>query len=254
MLKNTMLAPPKGWTFYMQQFEKSKTGGWVSGMDLFSLVQNIIALRRRNPQHNWTAAQLDPDAVSVEAQNQICAYLKPESRNHYCRSCSSGPPPFQGPLPSRPPAGNVGAVVAGVKRVVTGIIAGVKQVVVGIDVLLDWLGEGGEPVASELAERRASVCADCPQNKGGPLEYFFQRTASELIRKQLELRSAMKLSTPSDEKLNVCVACGCPLKLKTWVLLEPILRRLTLEARGKLDERCWITAEQTALVRSSSAS
>lgn len=121
----------------------------------------------------------------------------------------------------------------------------------GASTLLDWLGEGGVPVAPELAASRARVCAGdpadpasaCPQNQPGDLLSWFTKPASELIRKQLEKRKDLNLSTPDDERINICDACGCPLKLKVHVPLADILRRIPAESRSALDPRCWILKE-----------
>ena len=230
MLKNKMLAPPGGWRFYQPQFEGSPTKGWVSSMDLDGLVNRVIELRRKNQQHKWTAPQLTPDAVSAEVQTQICAYLKPASRAHYCQSgVSSFPVPL---LPSLPVSHG------------EGLVAGVKRAAIGIKVLLDWLGDSASTVPTEAATARAAVCVECPQNKGGPFENILHRSAAELVRKQLEVRTQMKLSTPHDASLNVCAACKCPLKLKVYAPLKHILEGLLPEYREKLDPNCWITKEE----------
>lgn len=240
MLKNQMLAPPGGWKFYMPQFEGSPTHGWTSGMDLDSLVTRVIQLRQKNPQHHWTAAQLNAAAVSTEVQDQICAYMKPQSRAHYCQSGAASFP--QPSLPS-PPVNHGEGVVAGAKAAV----AEVKRMVAGVGVLLDWLGESASTESVAVATARAEVCAGCPQNKPGALENLLHRAAAQMVRKQLEIRTDMKLSTPYDAKLGMCAACLCPIKLKVFAPLKHVLKGLLPEYREKLDPNCWIPKEESAI-------
>jgi hypothetical protein len=69
--------------------------------------------------------------------------------------------------------------------------------------------------------------------------------ASEAIRKQLEKVQDRKLSTPYDDKLNVCMVCFCPMKLKVHVPIASINHEMTDETRAALSavEPCWIPRE-----------
>ena len=74
----------------------------------------------------------------------------------------------------------------------------------------------------------------------------FTIPTSELIRKQLSMRQDMALKTESDEKLGVCNACGCPLKLKVHVPASHIKKHTSEAVKRELDPRCWIPAEIAA--------
>jgi len=95
-------------------------------------------------------------------------------------------------------------------------------------------------VEQTLADSRAAICADCPKNDGGDFTAYFTEPIANKIRTQLEIRGDLQLRTPSDEKLTVCSACDCPLKLKVWVPLDHILAHTSPEVKTKLDPRCWI--------------
>lgn len=113
----------------------------------------------------------------------------------------------------------------------------------GVLTLANWLGDDGVPVETSLSEQRAAVCTGCPKNVKGDLFSFFTKPASELIRRQLEERKALNLSTTQDEQLGICEACGCPLRLKVHVPLGFIKAHMSTDDTAKLDPRCWITKE-----------
>jgi hypothetical protein len=97
-----------------------------------------------------------------------------------------------------------------------------------------------------VAERRASVCVNCPKNEPGDLTRFFTVPASEAIRKQLERAHLLKLHTQSDSQINVCGACLCPLRLKVWFPISFILKHMTDDVKAELQPespRCWILDE-----------
>jgi len=100
------------------------------------------------------------------------------------------------------------------------------------------------PVAGDVAEKRAGICATCPQNEKGDWLSWFTKPAQELIRRQLSVRKDLDFSTTHDKELEACAACACPLKLKVHVPLKHITDHLSDETRGKLDSRCWILNEK----------
>jgi len=112
------------------------------------------------------------------------------------------------------------------------------KLAVGAKALLAWLGEGGEPVAKELSARRSSVCANCPLNLKQSLKDIFTVPAAELIRRQIEFAHECQLSTPNDESLGICDACGCPMRLKVHCPIGMI------PDNEKVWENCWIRHEK----------
>jgi len=110
----------------------------------------------------------------------------------------------------------------------------------GVSTLGDWLGHGGNPVEKDLSEKRALVCADCPMNAAKDLVSFFTVPTANLILRQLEERKQLNLSTAYDDKLGVCGACGCPLKLKVHTPINFIVQHMGPTEKNSLDPRCWI--------------
>lgn len=121
---------------------------------------------------------------------------------------------------------------------------GVERVAAGAKTLLSWLGEGAEPVPSELAEKRSLTCAGCPFNQPAKLTDIFVRAASEMIRRQVEFAKECGLNTVNDASLGVCSACSCPLRLMVFVPLEYKIQSLDQETFDKLPEHCWVKREQ----------
>jgi hypothetical protein len=72
---------------------------------------------------------------------------------------------------------------------------------------------------------------------------FYTRSASELLRMQMQTAQELDLTTPYDSKLGVCAACDCPMRLKVWTPLKLILEHLLPEAKAALDPKCWILDE-----------
>lgn len=120
------------------------------------------------------------------------------------------------------------------------VVAGVKRVAAGVALLLEWLGSGGKAVDPVLAEKRAAVCADCPKNDGGDWKAYFTEPVAAKIRTQLEIKQDLQLRTAYDERLTVCSACDCPLKLKVHAPMEHILAHTSEDTKTRLDPRCWI--------------
>lgn len=126
------------------------------------------------------------------------------------------------------------------KKRQAGVVGGARNVAAGVAVLIDWLGSGAKPVEASLAEARAATCVGCTKNDGGDWKAYFTEPVAEKIRTQLEIKNDLQLRTPYDDKLTVCSACDCPLKLKVHVELAYILSHTSEEVKAKLDERCWI--------------
>lgn len=118
---------------------------------------------------------------------------------------------------------------------------GVAAVRVGAKIISSWLGEGGNPVARDEAERRAAICATCPKNDRGDWTRYFTQPASDLIRKQLGMAKDLNLMTSKHAELEICSVCACPLKLKVWTPLVHILKHINEATKAELDPRCWIT-------------
>lgn len=222
-LKNHRTFPPGGFQYFQA------ATGWNArpGATFDEVVTELIAHRAANPRFNLPQ---DRETVSAELDEYTC--IRIANNPEYCMGGIIPKAPLPPPWPARA-AGKLGVAVA----------AGSK-VIAGVGVLLDWLGEGAKPVDAGLAETRARICSDCPQNQPGDLTSFFTAPASDIIRKQIEMRREMKMETPYDDRLGVCVACACPMRLKVWTPIEHVAKRLLPESRAKLDPRCWIPKEE----------
>lgn len=114
-----------------------------------------------------------------------------------------------------------------------------------------WILNGSKPVAPEMAEARAVICAMCPMNESADLYESVVGVAARVMRAALRRKHAMKLVTLRDKDLHVCGACGCDLVLKVHAPKEVILgpEEPPFEVRKlpdyfqKLDARCWIRTE-----------
>lgn len=227
-LKSRRVFAPGGWRFFQPETGWSPDGG----LTFEQTVQAIINHRRANPRFN-----LPTEQQAVENELDLYTCLRIAGDPNWCEGGDLPGPKSPGLSSPRQWTGRSAAVV----------VAGAKALVSGINILIDWLGSGGVPVDKELAEQRAEICAGCPQNtKEGVAMSWFTQPASELIRKQLEIRKELTLATAYDDKLGVCAACYCPLKLKTWTPLSHILEHLKPEQSAALDARCWINHEGKA--------
>lgn len=124
------------------------------------------------------------------------------------------------------------------------VVGGGANPVSGITLLKDLLE--GDPVHSEVSNRRAFTCTNCPQNGKGDWKRYFTIPVANAIKLAVEARTGMKLSTFHDESLGICEACTCPLKIKVHTRLDTVLKHTTEEVMEKLPEFCWIKSENSA--------
>lgn len=115
----------------------------------------------------------------------------------------------------------------------------------GVRTISDWIDSGAAPVAQEVADARAAICAKCPKNGQGDFTSWFTAPAAGAIKKQVEKLGDRKLTTPDSDKLNICEVCLCPLKLKVYAPMEFIKPHM---ADGVLADLravpgCWIVKE-----------
>lgn len=117
----------------------------------------------------------------------------------------------------------------------------VSALAAGAKSLAEWIGDGASPESHEVAEHRAEVCSKCPMNKPWDMSNFFERGTSEMLREAVAAAAQQKLVTRFDKQLGVCEACYCPMRLKVWVPLGPILNNMPEETKAALHPSCWIT-------------
>lgn len=219
--------PPNGWAFRQPQTSWTNPMAMV-GFDasVKAIVQHRLANKAITIKHNLST---DPGTVANELERYTRLRL----------GIPDDPPPTSFFQPGRSPSPSGGQDAAAGANWFRRIV----RQGAGVSTLADWLGTDGVPVAAELAEQRAAICSDCPQNKQGDLLAFFTKPVADLLRRQLEERRQLNLSTSRDAQLNVCDACGCPLKLKVHVPLNFIRKHMRQQEMGLLDPRCWILRE-----------
>ncbi len=99
--------------------------------------------------------------------------------------------------------------------------------------LVIWLGEGARSVPYREAKRRASICMCCPNNQPGALA---------IEASALAIKNKLGLKLVNEDKLGMCVACGCALKVKVWVPYNHIKaysRQAEVDDMRKANEHCW---------------
>jgi len=193
---------------------------WRSSPGSFdNVVQQIIAHRQANP---WLQKATDTPTVANELDAfaaQIC------NANGWTDFITGGDPPNP-QLPPRNLASRLVNVAGGASAV-----------------LVEWLASGAEAVPLEVSDKRAAICAKCPVNEVGDWLRFFTVPVSEAIRAALNSRREMKLQTPYDDRLGVCTACDCPIKLKVHMPIERIRSKLKEDQKAHLHPDCWIPKE-----------
>jgi hypothetical protein len=220
-LKSRQQSPINGFQFVQPEISPNPMKTW----DFRGLVDQVINQRRANPRF-----QLPTERAAVEnevdEQNAMRMLSIRGGENYITHDALPAPPPFYNPPQRRRAVAAAGDNLAN-----------------GVRVLADWLGEGGVPVAKELAESRAAICAVCPKNGKGDWTARFTGPVAAVIRKQLAIKNDMSLTTAHDNELGVCDACGCQLSLKVWAPIKHIAAHLTDEVKAKLDPGCWVTSE-----------
>lgn len=211
--------PPNGWQFYQPSTGWSAPTPKASTFD--QTVQLIIKHRLANPaQTARNNLAIDPVSVGNELENFTRARL--------------GMPPMgvnavdPKALAPRPLPQGVAAAVAAAGKMADGVA-----------LLLDWLPDG-VAVQKSLSERRGGVCATCPQNSDKAFGSWFTEPVSARLKKMVEARIDLDLTTPYDDKLGVCGVCLCPMKLKVHVPLDFILAHTKPATMAEFPEHCWI--------------
>lgn len=120
-----------------------------------------------------------------------------------------------------------------------------KHLVRGARTLKEWVESNEPPVSSDLALKRAQVCAACPRNEEGDWTKWFTVPAAELIRRLVAHAQGRRLVTPRDPDLHLCGVCYCPMKLKVHIPIDWIRKHQTPEEAAALQAvpNCWIPRE-----------
>ena len=221
-LKEPQKQIPGGFSFY----EPSTKWTPAPFSSLDSITQQLLSHRQGQPylaqKNGWP---MDRETIYQEVVQWNVAKCVAMGWTDYLIGGAEQPAPFT--PPTHPP-----------RRVL-------RNVAGGLETLVEWISDGAEAVAPELANKRAATCAVCPKNKPGGWESFFTVPVSNAIRKALDKRKDYNLSTPSDDKLFVCEACLCPIPLKVHVPLVRILAKMSHVTIEELHESCWIRKQDS---------
>lgn len=222
--------PPGGWQFYQAETDWHAPDPLQNTFE--QQVNNIIKMRAANPRFNLPNEYM---AVAMELADYTEKRI--ESHPKYCVAVPEVVKKTISHVPGWPRAG-VDAAEARVDPAA----------------LIEWIGEGGQPVSPVLAEQRAETCAGCPENSDSPTcrpdrrlawyEWMTEPIAASLGI-YLGLKNKMKLATQQDKVLGKCLACRCELKLKVWTPLRHILANADEAGLGRLDLRCWVLHEKS---------
>ncbi len=120
------------------------------------------------------------------------------------------------------------------------LIEKVQQYKDGVETLAEWLGSGGICVDKELAQSRTNTCLGCEFNKSGSV---VSELISAAIKRQMELKNSLGLTTDGIRGLHTCENCGCPLKLKIFIPLDKLGN--TDESLKKFPDWCWMKSEKS---------
>lgn len=227
MLKSRNNHPPGG--FYFVQPET----GWTSSKwrSFDHVVSEIIAHRQANPRFNLPT---DKETVAIELENQMTERLRsiPGGMDFLMDSQPAPPGSFQKRLR--------------VSRAGDGAVADrVKNVVAGIGLWKSWFKDQ-EPIAQELANKRAATCKGCQFNiKGNIFQRFTEASGKELLAIMGSLKER-KLTTPHDAELGVCDLCDCATSVKAWTPLNLALEHMRPEVKAKLPPHCWLATESVS--------
>lgn len=116
-----------------------------------------------------------------------------------------------------------------------------KMVLKFTQVVSNMLKQGWNLEDQAEAERRASICADCPMNL--PSKEARKgicsgcQKLSDAALKKLAPTLLQGRVTSHNDKLKTCAGCGCDNSIAIWIPLDVIKR--TVETKTAYDPRCW---------------
>lgn len=120
----------------------------------------------------------------------------------------------------------------------------VSHVSNGAIAIAEFLGPRGEPVDHDTAQRRADVCMRCSLNKSAAgWDGTITEIAAKATKAYFRIKSEKKLEVDGEDRLGICQACWCPLKLKVHMPIDHITEYTEDEVLADLDMHCWILKE-----------
>lgn len=133
------------------------------------------------------------------------------------------------------------------------ILNEIQNDITGIEALHDWLGDLGEPVHPMVSELRGKICVTGNQGQPCPLNMepnWWERVkhrVADWIKRELEIKHTMNLTTPWDSQLHMCKACGCCLPLKVHTPTRVMKEHVRPDQLSQTPSYCWMRKEIEAL-------
>jgi hypothetical protein len=237
-LKSRQRQPPYGFKFYIPETKWAAPDGSFD-----SVVNNTISHIQAHPELQAKGWSADYGFIAERVDAYNAAVCRQMGWNDWITEGGGAiANPFQ-VTPANPPPPPMD------QNKLAAAAASVKKMWVGIRTLKEWVASGASAVSPELSAKRAAVCATCPKNGEGDLTSWFTKPAADGIRKMIEVVQEKKLSTPYDDKLNICQICLCPMRAKVHPTIEILnswmgdAERAELSAVKNPSGGCWLPKE-----------
>lgn len=199
-LHNSQEVPPGGFRYFQKE-----TGHWISSPSLDEL---ISAVKKHRTANNLPVGT----EFKAEVENQLCENCPPETcaQNETTKTTTqAGPISFKAALETA-------------------------------SLLTNWfIRYGRKHVDVGLAEKRASICVQCPRNQ--PIQGCTTCNLGAVREAVVKIVGGRK--TKHDSLLNACAICGCSLRAKIHLPIELLKEYLTPEKLAQFPQWCWVKEE-----------
>ena len=127
-----------------------------------------------------------------------------------------------------------------IRRLSRNVANAAAKVKTALEIYREMFGTEGKTVPKEEAERRAGICAVCPQNdKSSGLKNYFLKEGFGEITSLIGMLKDMDVRTSLDAELGVCRVCSCPMVVKVHAP-GSALKKMPASEVAALHESCWI--------------
>lgn len=106
----------------------------------------------------------------------------------------------------------------------------------GIAHMSEMFGPEGIVADPEVAEARSEICNTCSKNHHG---VSLSAPVAAAVKKYLEFRKDVNLTTKNDANLGRCGVCECELKLLVHVPQARVVDYMTEEELAQTPVFCW---------------
>lgn len=113
----------------------------------------------------------------------------------------------------------------------------------GAKIIIEWLGDGGEPVPIAIAQRRADICLGCPENAKKTMWSWLSAPVARTVLTWIARKNEWKLTVEGEEDLGTCKICLCHMPTKVWTPIMHIKNHTDERMLNKLPDHCWVKNE-----------